>query len=802
MPLTTEHAPHAASTRSSMHLDAPVPEDVVETPRAHRRRTLLLLAKRPASDLRQRISAGEEPRAEYLELAARLNAELVDFHDVDRATHPLVRFARRLGPRWGLAALGALRHREFDDIYATGEDVGIPLAMMLRARRVHDKLTVVVHCPDTPKRRRLLRAIGDSVFRFVITLNEAQARVLTQSIGFTPAKVRRLDYWLDQEFYRPIACAEEEFVLSVGMESRDYDLLQRVASALPYRFQVIASGWSPNAGFAAAAGIQDSGNITIERGVSAARLRHLYASARFVVVPLKSVSYAAGVTTILEAMAMGKAVVTTDSPGIRDYIVDGVSAQVAPCGDSNALRSAIERLWGDPAALQAAGRHNRGWIEQKLNMDRYVASVHELLAPSPRTLIDTSRPAPLLAGSSPVAIPNAVPTRNTSDVNSSPFALRVEVVTTEAGLDALGAEWRALFDRIPDALPFASHEWAVAWWTHLRRTGRPARDALRVFVVRTLAGEALAFAPFLRTEYRVLGVPVIRILQPIGADRYLTEIRGMLVAAEHEPWAVAALAAHLRDHPQRIDSIRWGGLRRNGSAFAMLAGQPDAIVDWEMSTFPLPLADTWDEFRRTRPRNLKESLRKCYNSLARDGHEWRFHALKDGEEVLGALDRFFDLHGRRAGADTTISHPNYFASPRERRFLADVVERFGRRGIARMFQLEIGGEIVAMRLGFRFGNNLYLYYSGYDPEWGRYSVMTTVVAETIRHAIETGVRVVNLSSGSDVSKTRWRPDETAYVHAIVPAAGVRARLAHRAFFAASDWRSKRRKPDETGASDA
>ena len=71
--------------------DADVSAQARET--RERRRTLILLAKRPPLDLRRRIAAGEEPRAEYLVLAERLGAELLDFHDVERSTHPFVRLA-------------------------------------------------------------------------------------------------------------------------------------------------------------------------------------------------------------------------------------------------------------------------------------------------------------------------------------------------------------------------------------------------------------------------------------------------------------------------------------------------------------------------------------------------------------------------------------------------------------------------------------------------------------------------------------------------------------------------------------
>ena len=52
-----------------------------------------------------------------------------------------------------------------------------------------------------------------------------------------------------------------------------------------------------------------------------------------------------------------------------------------------------------------------------------------------------------------------------------------------------------------------------------------------------------------------------------------------------------------------------------------------------------------------------------------------------------------------------------------------------------LFELEIAGEIVASRLAFLEGRELYFYYSGYDPAWRKYSVMTTLMAEIMRWSI-------------------------------------------------------------------
>lgn len=340
-------------------------------------RTLLLLGKAPSGDAVAKADAGEIPRIEYVELARALGATIFDYNDVDRSTHPAVVLARRQGHQWGLAALGALRCKEFDRLYVTGEEVGIPLAMMLHARGRYGRATVVVHNGGTPKRRLLLRALGHAVWRDVICLSERQWHVLVDEIGLPAHKVHVFQQWIDERFYRPApSSGRADYVFACGRESRDYPLLQRAAAALPsIPFRVVASGWAPHAGFDPATNLRPTENVRVEHGLSYLALRDAYAAARFVVVPVANVDYAAGVTGLCEAMSSGKAVITTASPGVADYVVHGTSGLVVPTGDAPALRAAIERLWGDPALCARMGRHNRLWVTRELSVTQYVARV-------------------------------------------------------------------------------------------------------------------------------------------------------------------------------------------------------------------------------------------------------------------------------------------------------------------------------------------------------------------------------------------------------------------------------------------
>jgi glycosyltransferase involved in cell wall biosynthesis len=108
----------------------------------------------------------------------------------------------------------------------------------------------------------------------------------------------------------------------------------------------------------------------------------LMAGANIVALPT---SYGEGVPKVLiEAAAAGRAIVTTDSPGCRDIVRDGVNGKLVPRGDVAALAEAIAALIGDPSRRQAMGLAGRSLVEREFSVEIVVrqtmALYDELLA--------------------------------------------------------------------------------------------------------------------------------------------------------------------------------------------------------------------------------------------------------------------------------------------------------------------------------------------------------------------------------------------------------------------------------------
>ena len=107
-------------------------------------------------------------------------------------------------------------------------------------------------------------------------------------------------------------------------------------------------------------------------------LRDLYARSRFVVVPVKDVDYDAGSTVLTEAMAMGKAVIATRTPGLNGFFEHGVHGLFVPPGDPDTLRAAIARLTDDPEA-ERMGQAARALVEERHSLDVRIARLATII---------------------------------------------------------------------------------------------------------------------------------------------------------------------------------------------------------------------------------------------------------------------------------------------------------------------------------------------------------------------------------------------------------------------------------------
>lgn len=359
-------------------------------------KVLFLITADDCETARQQVQQRISPGKDYLHLADALKADVLDLAAVraDPMARRLDRFLRRgAGHAWLASRIIA----DYDTVFSDGEHIGLPLGVMLTRKRHRSRHVMIGHRLSAWKKRPLAAWAKDGIDALIVHC-VSQLEFAIHTLRVDPGHVYLLPYQVDVDFWQPQPGPEELLIVSCGLEQRDYTTLIEAVRDLPVGVRVGAmSHWSRDQN--RLKGKNVPANVTVG-GYNYVQLRHVYSRARFVVVPIRDVDFQAGITTILEAMAMGKAVIATRTRGQRETVVgplwsadqnawtaDGPSPEdstgiYVPPGDSGGLRSAIVYLLERPELAAVLGCNGRRFVEGHANLDKYVRRLAAVIDPA------------------------------------------------------------------------------------------------------------------------------------------------------------------------------------------------------------------------------------------------------------------------------------------------------------------------------------------------------------------------------------------------------------------------------------
>jgi glycosyltransferase involved in cell wall biosynthesis len=325
----------------------------------------MLVSARVDAQLRQEVADGIRPRPEYLLLESIHDVELLDWSRIPGQV--------RARSRWrsSVHVAAALRRLHgFDVVFSDGEHVGIPLALAMRGLGLTTPHLVIGHHLTSRAKVPLLRNLRahDRMNRILVH-SHMQEELARARLGIPDAKLAFVPYYADQDFWKPMGKAEERLVVAAGSEHRDYATMAAACGDLDTRVYVAAgSVHSPSSTFSNPA----RWPANFESGFAGyTALRDLYSRASVVVVPIVETDFQAGVTTVLEAMACGKAVVTTATRGQAGAIRDGITGICVAPGDAAALKGAVQRLLENPEERARLGRAAREAVLEEYRVEAY-----------------------------------------------------------------------------------------------------------------------------------------------------------------------------------------------------------------------------------------------------------------------------------------------------------------------------------------------------------------------------------------------------------------------------------------------
>jgi glycosyltransferase involved in cell wall biosynthesis len=316
-----------------------------------------------------RSGHGPDPLAIYDHLETYgISTTLLDPNE--RPWNPLAghsTLVQSLDPSRALRVL--FRERQFDLVVSVFEGSAAPLLAARRLFGYRPKIALwdIGLTEQWPLRERVLDFVVPRVDSIMVLGSNQKSYI--ERRWHPRATIEVIYHHIDtQFFFSPVAAhaPTKGPILSVGDDvGRDFETLAAALDGSLVETIVKTRRQFPQHSSLG------RGVKVISKWLSYLELRDLYANSLFVVIPVLDTLNASGVSSILEASAMGKALIVSDSSGIRDYVVPGETCLVVPCGDARALRAAIEKLCLDEAECIRLGVNGRRFTEERFSKQRF-----------------------------------------------------------------------------------------------------------------------------------------------------------------------------------------------------------------------------------------------------------------------------------------------------------------------------------------------------------------------------------------------------------------------------------------------
>ena len=298
-----------------------------------------------------------------------------------------------------------------------------------------------------------------------------------------------------------------------------------------------------------------------------------------------------------------------------------------------------------------------------------------------------------------------------------------------SSFDDAANEWRRLLSQSVASSPFQTLEWQRVW---INEVGDGASPQILKFVD---GPQTLGMASLRRDGDAMTFV----------GDEDLCDYNDFLVMPGRERPFFDALLDHLEQ--AGCTELRLFSLAAESPTLTLL---PEAarsrgfdvdIVQQEVCP-GRDLPAEWEEYVAGLSKKHRHELRRKLRRLdTAEGVRW--YSLTDPQEVEAAMDDFLRLlaMSRQDKAE--------FLTPRREKFFRSLASTLSREGLLSLFFMEIEGSRVASAMTFDYGGSRLLYNSGFNPEFGYYSVGLLLKALSVKSAIEDGKSYYDFLRGNE-----------------------------------------------------
>lgn len=275
-----------------------------------------------------------------------------------------------------VALLAGTRRKNVDYVFTFEGDVTCYLIGLLQylpglGHPKHVVLQFISRESDGSLRSRFKDGIAriclGTVHRLVVSASN-EATYYRERFNWPASKTEFIPFHTDARLLTLPRKPTRDFIVAAGRSYRDYATLAAAVAGTGIRTIVVCGSRGT--------GVETlPPEMEVVANIPLDQLLELMAEALVVVLPLEDRRISIGQSVLLQAMALGKALIATRTAGTTDYLRDGEDGLFVAPQDAMALRAAILRVSQDPALATRLGVQARERIVARHLPEHYVASI-------------------------------------------------------------------------------------------------------------------------------------------------------------------------------------------------------------------------------------------------------------------------------------------------------------------------------------------------------------------------------------------------------------------------------------------
>lgn len=278
----------------------------------------------------------------------------------------------------------------YDVLYGTSFR-GLELIIFLRAFGFYRKPIVIWHhTAVVSSPNKLKNGISRFFYRGIDQMFLFSERLIEDSLqtGKVAAEKMQLIHWgADLDFYNHLLETEQlqpsSRFISTGKENRDFQTLLSAFSKTDARLSVftppVMGNLNQEAIFQKYASKGSNIQVNYVGGIIPHQLAKEVAQSSAVVISCLKFPYTVGLTTLVEAFALGLPVITTDNPWFNMHVEEEGAGLCVDYSDEDGWIKAIHRIQNNPEMARTMGHQGKKLAENTYNLDNFTREMSETI---------------------------------------------------------------------------------------------------------------------------------------------------------------------------------------------------------------------------------------------------------------------------------------------------------------------------------------------------------------------------------------------------------------------------------------